>query len=96
MTKEDLMKRLKQYALSVARLVLNLPYNVVNKNYSDQCNRSASSAAANYRAANRCKSYGDFVNKLKIVEEELDESLFFLEMIQEINSSFEEEIKPDL
>src|SRR6266487_702542 len=86
--------RLKKYALSVARLVLKLPYNIVNKNYSDQCNRSASGAAANYRAAIRGKSHADFVNKLKIVEEELDESLFFLEMIQEINPSFEEEIKP--
>src|SRR5207248_5004529 len=61
---------------------------------SDQCNRSASGAASNYRAAIRGKSHADFVNKLKIVEEELDESLFFLEMIQEINLAFEEEIKP--
>ncbi|MGI8951493.1 MAG: four helix bundle protein [Chitinophagaceae bacterium] len=93
MTKEELKKRLKQYALSVARLVLKLPYNTVNKNYSDQCNRAASSAAANYRAACRAKSNADFINKLKIVEEELDESLFFEEMIEYINSTFSEEIQ---
>jgi four helix bundle protein len=61
MTKEDIMRRLKQSALGVARMVLKLPYNVVNKNYADQCNRSASSAAANYRAATRGESHADFV-----------------------------------
>jgi len=94
MTKEELRERTKQYALTVARLVLKLPYNIVNKNYADQCNRSASGAAANHRAAIRGKSHADFVNKLKIVEEEGDESLFFHEMIQEINPSFTEAIKP--
>ena len=92
MTKDELKNRTKQYALSVARLVLKLPYNIVNKNYSDQCNRSASSSAANYRAALRAKSNADFINKFKIVEEELDESIFFLEMIEEINPSFKNEI----
>jgi len=66
-------------------IVLKLPYNIVNKNYSDQLNRSASSSAANYRAALRGKSTADFLNKLKIVEEELDESLFFFELIEIIN-----------
>ncbi|MEP6684197.1 MAG: four helix bundle protein [Parafilimonas sp.] len=92
MTKQDLMNRLKQYALQYAKLVLSLPYNVVNKNYADQGTRSASSSAANYRAACRAKSNPDFVNKLKIVEEELDESMFFLEMIVEINPSLKSTI----
>ena len=92
MTKEDLMNRLKQYALQYAKLVLSLPYNIANNNYSDQDTRSASSSAANYRAACRAKSHADFINKLKIVEEELDESIFFLEMIVEINPSFNAEI----
>ena len=78
MTKEGLKERLKQYAIQTAFLVLKLPYHIVNKNYSDQLNRSASSAAANYLAALRGKSAADFLNKLKIVEEELDETLFFL------------------
>lgn len=93
MTKEELKNRTKQYALSVARLVLKLPYNVVNRNYSDQCNRSASSSAANYRASLRAKSNADFINKLKIVEEELDECIFFLEMIEELNPSFKNEVE---
>ena len=94
MTKEVLKERLKQYAIKTAFLVLRLPYNIVNKNYSDQLNRSASSAAANYRAALRGKSAADFINKLKIVEEELDETLFFFELIEEINPSFKKDIQP--
>lgn len=93
MTKEVLKERFKQYAISVARFVLKLPYNVVNKNYADQLNRSASSAAANYRASLRAKSTADFINKFKIVEEELDESLFFFELVEIINPDFKSEIK---
>lgn len=78
MTKAELRERFKKYAIAVARFVLKLPYNIVNKNYADQLNRSASSAAANYSASLRAKSVADFINKFKIVEEELDESLFFL------------------
>lgn len=85
MTKEELKQRTKKYAIVNARLVLSLPYNIVNKNYSDQLNRSASSTGANYRAACRAKSKNDFINKLKIVEEELDETLFFLELLTELN-----------
>lgn len=88
MNKHELRERFKQYAIRVAFLVLKLPYNVVNKNYSDQVNRAASSSAANYRAALRAKSTADFLNKLKIVEEELDESLFFFELIEIVNPSF--------
>ena len=59
MTKDELTHRLKWYAIQYAKLVLSLPYKIVNKNYSDQGNRSASSAAANYRAACRAKSHAD-------------------------------------
>jgi four helix bundle protein len=94
MTKEQLKERFKQYAINVAFFVLKLSYNIVNKNYSDQLNRAASGAAANYRASLRAKSNPDFLNKFKIVEEELDESLFFFELIGVINPSFEKQIVP--
>ncbi|QQX76135.1 four helix bundle protein [Aequorivita iocasae] len=55
--------------------------------------RSSSSVGANYRAANRAKSDRDFINKLKIVEEEADESMFWLEILLEINSNNTETIK---
>jgi four helix bundle protein len=88
MTKAELRERFKQYAISVARFALKLPYNMVNKNYADQLNRSASSSAANYSASLRAKSAADFINKFKIVEEELDESLFFFELTEAINPEF--------
>jgi four helix bundle protein len=94
MTKEELKQRTKNYSLANARLVLSLPYNIVNRNYSDQLNRSASSTGANYRAACRAKSKNDFINKLKIVEEELDETLFFLELLIELNPELKEKIDP--
>jgi four helix bundle protein len=92
MTKEELQQRTKSYSIANARLVLSLPNNLVNRNYSDQLNRSASSTGANYRAACRAKSKADFINKLKIVEEELDETLFFLELLVELNPDFKEKI----
>ena len=47
--------------------------------------KASTSVAANYRAAYRAKSRADFINKLKIVEEESDESLFWLEFIADLN-----------
>jgi len=47
--------------------------------------RSISSSASNYRAACRAKSKADFIYKLKIVEEELDESMFWLELVNNLN-----------
>ncbi|WP_316736773.1 four helix bundle protein [Pedobacter aquatilis] len=65
----------------------------LNKNYSNQLVRCSSSVGANYRAACRAKSTADFLNKLKIVEEELDESMFFLELLEEFNPEIKETIK---
>lgn len=92
MTKEEMKERLKQLAIGSAKLILKIPYNVINKNYGGQLVRCSSSSAANYRAALRAKSTADFLNKLKIVEEELDESIFFLEMILEFNPNEKAEI----
>jgi len=92
MTKEELKQRTKDYSIANARLALSLPNNLINRNYADQLNRSASSTGANYRAACRAKSKADFINKLKIVEEELDETLFFLELIIELNPEFKEKV----
>ncbi|MEO6521045.1 MAG: four helix bundle protein [Mucilaginibacter sp.] len=94
MQKEELLSRTKNYAIVNAKLVLSIPINIVNRNYADQLNRSSSSVGANYRAACRAKSKADFINKLKIVEEELDETLFFMELLEEINPELKEKIKP--
>lgn len=87
MNAEEMKLRTKNFAIDVGKLVLSLAKNDINRNYSNQIIRSSSSVAANYRAVRRAKSTADFINKLKIVEEELDESLFFLELILEFNQS---------
>jgi four helix bundle protein len=58
----------------------------------NQMVRCVPSVAANHRAACRGKSTADFINKLKIVEEELDESMFWLEFIVAIEPSLREDV----
>lgn len=54
------------------------------RDFTSQLIRCSSSVGSNYRAACRAKSNKDFINKLKIVEEEADESMYFLELLMEI------------
>jgi len=91
--KEDLKKRLKELAVRTAKLCIKLQANTINKVYIGQIVRSSSSSAANYRAACRGKSKADFINKLKIVEEELDETMFFYEMLAEFNVGYKDELR---
>lgn len=81
--KEELLRRTKAFSIASWRLCQTLPPEFID--YKRQLIRSSSSVGANYRAACRAKSTKDFINKLKIVEEELDESLFFIEIITEIS-----------
>ncbi|HMG83307.1 MAG TPA: four helix bundle protein [Ferruginibacter sp.] len=90
----EMLKRTKQFAIDCAYLTLSLVNNDINKAYRNQLIRSSSSTAANYRASRRAKSKPDFINKFKIVEEELDESLFFLEMLAEFNKEKKNNIIP--
>jgi len=92
MDSEEMKRRTKLYAIDVAKLTERLTDTQVNRAYKGQIIRSSGSVGANYRASRRAKSKADFINKLKIVEEELDESLFFLELLAEFNKSFEMEI----
>lgn len=80
-----MINRTKQISIDCGYLILSLEMNIINRAYTNQLIRSGSSVGANYRATRRAKSNADFINKFKIVEEELDESLFFLEMIVEFN-----------
>src|SRR5690606_13415574 len=68
----------------------------VSREYNAYCNqliRCSSSVGANYRAACRAKSDADFLNKLKIVEEEADESMYFLELLMMISDKEQTEMK---
>jgi len=85
MNEEELKKRTKQFALQVIWLVEKLPQQRAAQIIGSQLLRSATSVAANYRAACRARSTADFVNKMGLVEEEADESRFWLEMVIEAN-----------
>jgi four helix bundle protein len=91
--KNDIMKRLKAVAVKTGKLCLKLPHNIVNKTYIGQIIRCSSSASANYRAACRGKSKADFVNKLRIAEEELDETMHFYELLAEFNEPLKQELR---
>ena len=82
MNKADQIKRTMDFALRVVRLVDSLPRTTAGHVFGKQLLRCASSVAANYRAACRGKSTQDFLAKLKICEEESDESAFWLELIE--------------
>lgn len=83
MNKQELLKRTKSYALRVVKTVQALPRDDVASILGRQFLRAGTSVGANYRAACRAKSTPDFVNKLKIVEEECDESLYWMELLVE-------------
>jgi four helix bundle protein len=83
---QDLKERHKRLAIDVAILISGLPRTLINDAYSKQLIRCSSSPGANYRAACRGRSVADFANKLKIVEEELDETKYFLELLAAFNN----------
>lgn len=83
MNADDLKKRLKIFALRIIKLSESLPNNITGKTLGNQIIRSGTSPGANYRSACLGKSDKDFLNKLKMVEEELDETLYWLELIVE-------------
>jgi four helix bundle protein len=89
---QDLKKRTKRFAIDCWQLCKQFPQSREFNAYVNQLIRSSSSVGANYRAANRAKSDKDFINKLKIVEEETDESMYWLELFIEISEVNHKEI----
>jgi len=83
MTERELLERTKQFALRVFKLVGVLPETIQGRVVAAQLLRIGTSVAANYRAACRARSKPEFIAKLGIVEEEADESAFWLELIIE-------------
>jgi four helix bundle protein len=78
MTEKEFKNRTKKLALRIVRVVQALPKDDVARTMGKQLLRSGTSVAANYRAACRGKSTADVMHKLSIVEEEADESLFWM------------------
>src|SRR5271157_1721080 len=81
MTREEMKSRTKEYANRIVRVCAALPNNRIAQTLGKQLLRSGTSVGANYRAVCRGKSNSDFVNKLRIVEKECDESLFWMELL---------------
>jgi four helix bundle protein len=81
MDAKEFKDRTRKFALEIIELIQGLPKNAVSEVLGRQLLRSASSVGANYRAACRARSNSDMLAKLKIVEEEADESMYWLELI---------------
>lgn len=90
---QDLRFRTKRFAIDCWKLCKNIPKSREYDAWARQLIRCSSSVGANYRASQRAKSAADFINKLKIVEEEADESIYWLELFQEVLGKSKKEIK---
>lgn len=83
MGQEDLKKRTKSFALNVIETVEALPKRRTADVIGKQLLRSGTSVGSNYRSACRAKSRPDFIAKMSIVEEEVDESIYWMELLIE-------------
>ena len=83
MTSDELKLRTKKFSLRVIKLIKHLPDNKFSYVIGKQLLRSATSIGANYRAACRSRSKAEFISKIRIVEEEADESVYWIELIKE-------------
>ena len=83
MNQEEMKQRTKLFALSIIQLVESLPKERTAEVLGRQLLRSGTSVGSNYRSACRGKSIADFISKMGIVEEEADESLYWMELLIE-------------
>ena len=81
--RDDLNRRTKVFAVRVLKLVDALPKSASGRAIANQISRSGTSVGANYRAARRGRSKKEFIAKLGIVVEEVDETVYWLELIIE-------------
>jgi len=85
MNKIELKRRTRRFAVEVIKFIEKQPSGCALNVLCNQLIRSSSSVGANYRSACKGKSSADFINKIIIVEEEADESLYWLELMEESN-----------
>ena len=87
MTKAELIERNRRFVISVLAALETLPHNRMYDALVRQLVRCVTSVGANYRAACRAKTTADFLNKLKIVEEEADETCYFLDLLMTLTGN---------
>jgi len=83
MNSDELKLRFRKYSVRIIKMVDKLPNTISGRAIGSQIVRSGTSPGANYRAACKAKSDKDFINKLKIVEEEVDETGYWIEVISD-------------
>jgi four helix bundle protein len=88
-----LRQRTKRFAVSVFDLIDQIPQTPKGLVVQTQLAKAASSAAANYRAAQRARSRAEFISKLSISLEEIDESAFWLEFLPDTRLVPSEEVE---
>ena len=94
MTEKELKIRTKKFAVEVLNFVDKLPSKKSAYIIGNQLGRCASSVAANYRAACSARSHAEFISKPGIVEEEADESTFWLDIVSDTKNATPEIIDP--
>jgi four helix bundle protein len=94
MTEKELKIRTRKFAVEIFNFVDKLPNRRSGNIIGNQLGRSASSVAANYRAACRGRSHAEFISKIGIVEEEADESTFWLDIIPDTKNATNSEVEP--
>ncbi|PCJ27181.1 MAG: four helix bundle protein [Flavobacteriales bacterium] len=82
---KQLENRTKTFAISIIRLSISLPHTEEGRVIKNQITKSGTSVGANYREANRSRSKADFKNKIKISESEASETVYWLEIIEEMD-----------
>jgi four helix bundle protein len=82
---KQLEARTKRFAISLIKLSVSLPSSPEGKVIKNQLTKSGTSIGANYREANRGRSKADFINRIKICESEASETIYWLEIISELN-----------
>jgi four helix bundle protein len=94
MTEKELKIRTRKFSIDILNFIDLLPNRKSASIISNQLGRSASSVAANYRAACRARSHNEFIAKIGIVEEEADESTFWLDILPETKNAERVKVEP--
>jgi four helix bundle protein len=81
----QLEERTKKFAISIIKLSVLLPNTPEGRTIRTQITKSGTSIGANYREANRSRSKADFTNKIKICESESSETIYWIEIITDMN-----------
>jgi len=86
--------RTRNFSINIIKLSVNLPAIPEGKVIKNQLTKSVTSIGANYREANRSRSKADFTNKIKICESEASETVYWLEIIAELEWSDSIKLEP--